>query len=83
MKIKLRGEEYKLRFWHEYGGTGAKLVFPDGKFLEAKSILHKKDSPNKKIGRKMALTRLLKSARLTKEERKSIWQQYFIQTAPK
>ena len=34
----------------------------------------------KKEGRKLALRRLLEHSRFTKEERGSIWQQYFVET---
>lgn len=51
------------------------VVSPIGVYYTADAICHPDDSFNKETGRKIALTRAIKS--LPKDERRKIWEAYF------
>jgi hypothetical protein len=59
-------------------GTPPKVAKESGVLLgEGITTLAKEDTPNKKIGRKLALARALKASQLSREARTKVWNNYF------
>jgi hypothetical protein len=87
MVLDLFGAVFNLKFMHTttfHNGlirrTTIAEVVPANKlnnvYIEC-AYCHPKDQFNKKIGRKLALTKVLKSLKWDKEIRTMVWNQYF------
>lgn len=75
---------YIIDFYHHqnipgYNGMTICTININDKIVQDKSYCCHNDQFNKKVGRKIALTRTLNRANISKEERRDIWNDYLKQ----
>ena len=79
--VNLKSQTLVFRFYHGETGTECTVNNLESGVLfqlgVGKTVLHPSDHLNRKVGRKLALTRALSQVDLSKEERKVVWHQYF------
>lgn len=81
MKIEVKGETLFVGWNHkregDEKGTSCIITKVEGEPIAVgKSLLAMGDTFDKKIGRKLSLTRAMKAAEFSREDRKNIWTAY-------
>jgi len=85
VKVTINGVELRFRFEHKLGTTIVYCETSIPTMIAASANLAKGDRHVKAIGRRVALTRLLKTLEpvldFTRDQRRQVWSEYFRQHA--